>query len=71
MNDPAYLAKIAGTSFEMCQKNSDGTVRTGHALALGCLHRYVGGMGSGHHLSNSVAILTALAKDTGSALVQV
>ena len=71
VSDTSYLATIAQTSFEKCQKNSDAVIRTGHALALGCLHRYVGGMGSGHHLSNSVSILIALAKDPSSALVQV
>ena len=45
--------------------------RTGHSLALGCLHRYVGGMGSGQHLNTSVSILLALAQDTTSPVVQV
>ena len=71
MNDPDFVAKMAQTSFDKCQRTSDAVIRTGHALALGCLHRYVGGMGSGHHLVNSVSILIALAKDPSSALVQV
>lgn len=45
--------------------------RTGHSLALGCLHRYVGGMGSGQHLNTSVSILLALAQDSNSPVVQV
>lgn len=45
--------------------------RTGHSLALGCLHRYVGGMGSGQHLSTSISILLALAQDATSPVVQV
>ena len=49
----------------------DVVTRTGHSLALGCLHRYVGGMGSGHHLSTSVSILLALAQDSTSPIVQV
>ncbi len=49
----------------------DVVTRTGHSLALGCLHRYVGGMGSGQHLSTSVSILLALAQDSTSPVVQV
>ena len=45
--------------------------RTGHSLALGCLHRYVGGIGSGQHLKTSVSILLALAQDGSSHEVQV
>ena len=49
----------------------DVVTRTGHSLALGCLHRYVGGMGSGQHLNTSVSILLALAQDSTSPVVQV
>jgi len=49
----------------------DVVSRTSHSLALGCLHRYVGGMGSGQHLRTSVAILLALARDHNSPEVQV
>ena len=49
----------------------DVVSRTGHSLALGCLHRYVGGMGSGQHLNTSVSILLALAQDSNSPVVQV
>lgn len=49
----------------------DVVSRTGHSLALGCLHRYVGGIGSGQHLKTSVSILLALAQDGSSHEVQV
>lgn len=49
----------------------DVVSRTGHSLALGCLHRYVGGIGSGQHLKTSVSILLALAQDGTSPEVQV
>ena len=49
----------------------DVVSRTGNSLALGCLHRYVGGMGSGQHLNTSVSILLALAQDFNSPVVQV
>lgn len=48
----------------------DVVSRTGHSLALGCVHRYVGGMGSGQHLNTSVSILLALAQDSTSPVVQ-
>jgi len=53
------------------KSSRDAITRTGHSLALGCLHRYVGGMGSGHHLSTSISILLALAQDSTSPVVQV
>lgn len=49
----------------------DVVSRTGHSLALGCLHRYVGGMTSGQHLSTSVSILLALSNDYSAPVVQV
>ena len=41
------------------------------SIALGCLHRYVGGMGAGQHTQTSVSILLALAQDMSSSIVQV
>jgi len=57
--------------FVRLKSSRDAVTRTGHSLALGCLHRYVGGMGSGHHLSTSISILLALAQDSTSPIVQV
>ena len=71
VNDSNFVAQMALLSFEKAKAARDAVSRTGHSLALGCLHRYVGGMGSGQHLNNTVAILLALAKDESSALVQV
>ena len=71
VNDPDFVAQMALLSFEKAKAARDGIPRSGHSLALGCLHRYVGGMGSGKHLNNSVAILLALAKDESSLVVQV
>ncbi len=71
VSDPNFVAQMALLSFEKAKAARDGVSRSGHSLALGCLHRYVGGMGSGQHLNNSVAILLALAKDESSFLVQV
>ena len=71
VDDPNFVAQTVQKSFELCQKSSDAIIRTGHSLALGCLHRYVGSMGTGQHLSNSVSVLIALANDSSSTTVQV
>jgi hypothetical protein len=56
---------------ERASHATDVRSRTGHSLALGCLHRYVGGMGSAQHLGPSTGILLALAEDSASPEVQV
>ncbi|MCL4124784.1 UNVERIFIED_CONTAM: hypothetical protein GTU68_043849 [Idotea baltica] len=71
VGDPRFVAEMAQNSFDKLRSARDAVSRTGHSLALGCLHRYVGGMGSGQHLSTSISILLALAKDTTSPTVQV
>ncbi|KAF2363792.1 Armadillo-type fold [Trinorchestia longiramus] len=71
IGDPHFVASLAQTSFDKLRSARDATSRTGHSLALGCLHRCVGGMGSSHHLSTSISILLALAKDSTAPIVQV
>ncbi|KAJ8983315.1 hypothetical protein NQ317_010853 [Molorchus minor] len=63
--------ELAQTSFDRLKSARDVASRTGHSLALGCLHKYVGGMGSSQHLNTSVSILLALAQDQTSPIVQV
>eukprot|EP00095_Tigriopus_kingsejongensis_P009914 maker-scaffold1364_size45483-snap-gene-0.13 protein:Tk09914 transcript:maker-scaffold1364_size45483-snap-gene-0.13-mRNA-1 annotation:"heat repeat-containing protein 5b" len=69
--DPKFVAEMAQNSFDCLKNARDVISRTGHSLALGCLHRYVGGMGSSQHLHTSVSILLALAQDQASPQVQV
>lgn len=71
VGDHRFIAEMAQYSFDKLKSARDVVARTGHSLALGCLHRYVGGMGSGQHLSTSISILLALAKDSSSPVVQV
>lgn len=71
VGDSRFTAELAQTSFDKLKSARDVVSRTGHSLALGCLHRYVGGMGSSQHLSTSVSILLALAQDNSSPVVQV
>ncbi|KAL3290046.1 hypothetical protein HHI36_023417 [Cryptolaemus montrouzieri] len=71
VSDHKFTAELAQTSFDRLKSARDVASRTGHSLALGCLHRYVGGMGSSQHLNTSVSILLALAQDQTSPFVQV
>lgn len=71
VGDSRITAELAQTSFDRLKSARDVVTRTGHSLALGCLHRYVGGMGSSQHLNTSVSILLALAQDGSSPVVQV
>ncbi|XP_050428188.1 HEAT repeat-containing protein 5B isoform X2 [Adelges cooleyi] len=71
VSDSRFTAMLAQTSFDRLRCARDVPSRTGHSLALGCLHKHVGGMGSSHHLNTSVSILLALAQDTTSPIVQV
>ncbi|KAK9498320.1 hypothetical protein O3M35_002979 [Rhynocoris fuscipes] len=69
--DPRTTAELAQSSFDKLKSARDVASRTGHSLALGCLHRYVGGLGSAQHLNTSISILLALAHDHASPQVQV
>nr|XP_006814260.1 PREDICTED: HEAT repeat-containing protein 5B-like [Saccoglossus kowalevskii] len=69
--DSSFIAQTAQNCFDRLKTARDVVSRTGNSLALGCLHRYVGGMGAGHHLNTSVSILLALAQDITSPQVQV
>uniref|UniRef100_A0A1B6GMZ3 HEAT repeat-containing protein 5A n=1 Tax=Cuerna arida TaxID=1464854 RepID=A0A1B6GMZ3_9HEMI len=71
VSDPRFTAELAQTSFDRLKLARDVASRTGHSLALGCLHRYVGSMGSSQHLNTSISILLALAQDLSSPVVQV
>ncbi|XP_032821133.2 HEAT repeat-containing protein 5B isoform X4 [Petromyzon marinus] len=70
VGEASFIAKMAQNSFDKLKAARDVVSRTGHSLALGCLHRYVGGIGSGQHIKTSVSILLALAQDNTSPEVQ-
>ncbi|KAE8601579.1 hypothetical protein XENTR_v10013725 [Xenopus tropicalis] len=70
VGEASFIARMAQFSFDKLKSARDVVSRTGHSLALGCLHRYVGGIGSGQHLKTSVSILLALAQDGTSPEVQ-
>lgn len=71
VGDSRLTGELAQSSFDRLKQARDVASRTGHSLALGCLHRYVGGMGSTQYLNTSVSILLALAQDSTSPIVQV
>uniref|UniRef100_A0A1A9X2M8 HEAT repeat-containing protein 5A n=1 Tax=Glossina brevipalpis TaxID=37001 RepID=A0A1A9X2M8_9MUSC len=70
VSDSRLTAELTQNSFEKLKLARDVVTRTGHSLALGCLHRYVGSMGCSQHLNASVSILLALAQDISSPIVQ-
>ncbi|CAG0891768.1 unnamed protein product [Cyprideis torosa] len=70
IRDAKFLAEVSQNSCEKLKTSRDVASRTGHSLALGCLHRHMGGMSSGHQLNTSVSILLALSQDFTSPVVQ-
>ncbi len=71
VGDGRFVADIAQICFDRLKEFRDIPSRTGYSLALGCLHRYVGGMSTGQYLNLSVSILLALAQDQSASIVQV
>ncbi|OON22437.1 HEAT repeat protein, partial [Opisthorchis viverrini] len=69
--EPSFLAELAQQVFDRLRSVRIPLSRAGHCLAVGCLHRYVGGLASGQHLSTSVGVLLAIAQDSSVPEVQV
>ena len=69
--DSSFVAQVVQASFDTLRSTRDPFAQSGHCLALGCLHRYVGGMGSGQHLQTSVSVLHSLSQDAATPSVQV
>ncbi|XP_073751136.1 HEAT repeat-containing protein 5A isoform X5 [Callorhinus ursinus] len=70
VDDGAFTAALAQVSFDKLKSARDVVTRTGYSLALGSLHRYLGGISSSQHLNSCVGILYTLAQDTTSPDVQ-
>ena len=64
VGEAGFVAQIVQMSVDTLKSSKDINTRTGHLLSLGCLHRYVGGMGSGQHLQITVTTLQELASDS-------
>lgn len=57
-----FVVEVATYCFDRLKHSqTDSVAKTGYALGLGCLHRYVGGMGAGQHVTSSVSILFGMA----------
>lgn len=70
LDDGAFTAGLAQVSFDKLKSARDVVTRTGHSLALGSLHRYLGGISSSQHLNSCIGILYTLAQDSTSPDVQ-
>ncbi|KAM6181817.1 HEAT repeat-containing protein 5A isoform 2-T2 [Erethizon dorsatum] len=69
VDDGAFTTGLAQVSFDKLKSARDVVTRTGHSLALGSLHRYLGGVNS-QHLNSCVGILFTLSQDSTSPDVQ-
>uniref|UniRef100_K9IQJ8 HEAT repeat-containing protein 5A n=1 Tax=Desmodus rotundus TaxID=9430 RepID=K9IQJ8_DESRO len=69
VDDGPFTASLAQVSFDKLKSARDAITRTGHSLALGSLHRYLGGISS-QHLNSCVGILYTLSQDSTSPDVQ-
>ncbi|GMS80555.1 hypothetical protein PENTCL1PPCAC_2730, partial [Pristionchus entomophagus] len=70
VNDPLFVATVAQQCFNVIQSSRDALTKSGVVLALGCLHKHVGSLGSGQYLNTGVKIALSLAQDTTSPMVQ-
>ncbi|XP_058149592.1 HEAT repeat-containing protein 5A isoform X6 [Dasypus novemcinctus] len=70
VGDGAFTAGLAQISFDKLKSARDVVTRTGYSLALGSLHRYLGGISSSQHLNSCVGILYTLSQDSTSPDVQ-
>ncbi|XP_012902898.2 HEAT repeat-containing protein 5A isoform X6 [Mustela putorius furo] len=70
VDDGAFTAALAQVSFDKLKLARDVVTRTGYSLALGSLHRYLGGISSSQHLNSCVGILFTLSQDSTSPDVQ-
>ncbi|CAL8283222.1 unnamed protein product [Lota lota] len=70
VNDPGYTHTLSVVCLERLRSGRDAVARSGHALAVGALYRYVGGVHSPQHLTSCLGVLNTLAQDTSSPELQ-
>ncbi|CAB3397442.1 unnamed protein product [Caenorhabditis bovis] len=68
--NPKFVADIAQYCFEQLGKCRDAINRSGHVLALGCIYRHVGSLGTGQHLNTGFQLVLALSQETTYPSVQ-
>ncbi|KAG9336358.1 hypothetical protein JZ751_002705 [Albula glossodonta] len=69
-SDAAFTVAMTQISFDKLKTARDAVSRSGHALALGALYRYLGGISSPQHLGACVGVLFTLSQDNTSPEVQ-
>ncbi|XP_067223723.1 HEAT repeat-containing protein 5A isoform X1 [Chanodichthys erythropterus] len=70
LNDPSLTISITLMSFDKLKTARDAITRTGHALALGAVYRYLSGISSPQYISACVGVLFTLSQDSTSPEVQ-
>ncbi|CAN9501938.1 unnamed protein product [Ophioblennius macclurei] len=70
VGDAGFTVSVSLLCFERLKTARDAASRSGYALALGALHRYVGGISSAQHLSTCLGVLFTLSQDSTSPEVQ-
>ncbi|XP_030212239.1 HEAT repeat-containing protein 5A [Gadus morhua] len=70
VNDPGFTHTLSVACLERLRSGRDAVARSGHALAVGALYRYVGGVQSPQHLTSCLGVLNTLAQDTSSPELQ-
>lgn len=70
VNSPGLTTSLALMCLERLRSGRDAVARSGLALAVGALYRYVGGVYSPQHLTSCLGVLSTLAQDTSSPELQ-
>lgn len=70
LSDHNATVSLGLMSFDKVKESRDAVLRNGHALLLGALCRYQGGIHSAKHLSASVELLFTLSQDSSSPELQ-
>lgn len=69
--DARFVSEVTQACVERLKASKELAFKTGYSLALGCLHRHVGSLGSSQSLNNAFAQLLALSHDSASPIIQV
>ena len=70
ISDSKYVSEITQIVLDKLKIARDMLTRTGYSLALGFIHRFVGGLGSNQNLNTAISLLLALSQDLTSPVVQ-
>uniref|UniRef100_A0A671S2A4 HEAT repeat-containing protein 5A n=1 Tax=Sinocyclocheilus anshuiensis TaxID=1608454 RepID=A0A671S2A4_9TELE len=70
LNEPNFTVSITLMSFDKLKTARDAITRTGHALALSAVYRYLSGISSPQYLSACIGVLFTLSQDSTSPEVQ-